>query len=162
MPRGGSSWPCKAVVMLFCPTSFDGCGSEQLLDSSCETGPGHSSVLPVILSQVPVSGLVWAGRDLQCPDSLGLGVLFFLQAYHSSLWKEMNFSDNPEKSSGCSYPKLGCSTVPVSQAIQLILTLWGCPVPLFALLVLLWPTSHLQLHAFACPLVSLAHCVPLT
>ena len=118
--------------------------------------------LPVILSQVPVSGLVWAGRDLQCPDSLGLGVLFFLQAYHSSLWKEMNFSDNPEKSSGCSYPKLGCSTVPVSQAIQLILTLWGCPVPLFALLVLLWPTCHLQLHAFACPLVSLAHCVPLT
>lgn len=64
VPRGGSSWLCKSVVMLLCPPSLDGCGSEQLLDSSCETGPGHSLVLPIILSQVSVSGLVWAGRVL--------------------------------------------------------------------------------------------------
>ena len=50
--------------MLLCSLSLDGCGSEQLLDSSCETGPGHSLVLPIILSQVSVSSLVWAGRVL--------------------------------------------------------------------------------------------------
>lgn len=63
VPRGGSPWLCKSVVMLLCPPSLDGCGSEQLVDSSCETGPGHSSVLPIILSQV-VSSLVWAGKGL--------------------------------------------------------------------------------------------------
>lgn len=147
--------------MLFCPTSL----MAVVLSSSWT----HLVKLGLVIHQSCLSSclrflyLAWFGQeagscypmDLQCPDSLGLGVLFFFPNYITvASEKKMKFSDNPEKSSGCSYPQLRCSTVPVSQAVQLILTLWGCPSSLLSFLVLLWPTSHLQLHAFACPLVS--------